>query len=137
MTDVVPTLRLTAAGAEKVMAAAIAKAGALGAPQCIAVVDAGGNLLAFTRMDGAKVHAVEASLNKALTAASHRARTGAMPPEVGAALAMATEGRFVNAKGGEPIAVDGHVVGAIGVGSGTAEEDLAVAVAGAAALGAK
>jgi uncharacterized protein GlcG (DUF336 family) len=134
MPDIVPHARLTASGARRILDAAIAKAEAMGVPQCIAVVDDGGHLLAFTRMDGAKVLSIDSSLRKAMTAASSRARTGATPAEYELKLGLATQGKFVNLKGGVPIVVDGHVVGAVGVGSGTGEQDLEVAIAGVAAL---
>jgi uncharacterized protein GlcG (DUF336 family) len=134
MPDIVPHARLTAAGARRILDAAIAKAEAMGVPQCISVVDDGGHLLAFTRMDGAKVLSIDSSLRKAMTAASSRARTGGTPAEYELKLGLATQGKFVNLKGGVPIVVDGHVVGAVGVGSGTGEQDLEVAIAGVAAL---
>jgi glc operon protein GlcG len=129
-----PTLRLTHAGALAVLHAAVAKAAAIGVPQCIAVVDVGGNLLAFVRMDGAKVLSQISATQKAVTAASSRAATGGADDALATKLALATGGRVTNLKGGLPIVVDGHVVGAIGVGSGTGDQDVVVADAGIAAL---
>lgn len=128
------TFELTYAGALAILEGAVAKALEIGVPQCIAVVDAGGNLLAFVRMDGAKVLSQRSATRKAVTAASSRAASGGMPEEIGAKLAVATDGMLINVKGGLPIVVDGHVVGAIGVGSGTQDQDVAVAEAGLAAL---
>src|SRR5581483_2999127 len=76
MPDVVPYLKLTHTGARRILDAAIAKAEAMKVPQCIAIVDDGGHLLAFTRMDGAKVLSIDSSLRKAMTAASSRVPTG-------------------------------------------------------------
>jgi uncharacterized protein GlcG (DUF336 family) len=132
--DVAKHLRLTQAGATKILEAAVRKAAEMGKPQCIAVVDDGGNLLAFTRMDGAKVLSIESSMRKAATAASSRAPTGRIQGELEFRLAHATSGRLVNLKGGLPIIVDGIAIGGIGVGSQTGEEDLEVAKAGLAAL---
>jgi uncharacterized protein GlcG (DUF336 family) len=129
-----PTLALTHAGALAILDAAVAQATAMGVPQCIAVVDAGGNLLAFVRMDGAKVLSQLSATQKAVTAASSRAATGGVDEALAAKLAAATGGRVTNLKGGLPIVVDGHVIGAIGVGSGTGDQDVAVAEAGLAAL---
>lgn len=129
-----PTLQLTHAGALAILEAAVAKATEIGVPQCIAVVDTGGNLLAFVRMDGAKVLSQRSATRKAVTAASSRAASGGMPEDLGAKLAVATDGQLINVRGGLPIVVDGHVVGAIGVGSGTQDQDVAVAEAGLAAL---
>lgn len=128
------TFELTHAGALAILEGAVAKALEIGVPQCIAVVDAGGNLLAFVRMDGAKVLSQRSATRKAVTAASSRAASGGMPEEIGAKLAVATDGMLINVKGGLPIVVDGHVIGAIGVGSGTQDQDVAVAEAGLAAL---
>jgi glc operon protein GlcG len=120
-------LRLTHAGADKLIAAAVEKAAEMGKPQCVAVVDDGGNLLAFSRMDGAKILSIESAIRKAATAASSRAPTGGIQGELEFRLAHATSGRLVNLKGGLPIIVDGITIGGIGVGSQTGEEDLEVA----------
>ncbi len=134
MTETAPALRLTNEGAMKVLNAAMAKAEEMGVPQCISVVDAGGHLLAFSRMDGAFVLSIDSSLVKAMTAASYGEPTGRIPEGVDLKLAIATRGKRVNLPGGLPIIVDGHLVGAIGVGSGAGHEDLEVANAGLAAL---
>ena len=134
MPDTVPHAKLTHEGALKVLHAAIEKAKAMGVPQCITIVDDGGHLLAFTRMDGAKILSIDSSMKKAMTAASSRVPTGGVGAEVEIKLGLATKGKLTNLKGGVPIVVDGHVVGAIGVGSGTGEQDLEVAKAGIAAL---
>lgn len=114
--------------------AAAAKAREIGTPQCIAVVDRGGHLLAFLRMDGAKVLSQYSATQKAATAASSAAPSGEVAEPLAAGLAAATQGRFTNLRGGLPILLEGHLVGAIGVGSGTAEQDLIVARAGIDAL---
>ncbi len=132
--NVAKHLRLTHAGAMQIIAAAVAKAVAMKKPQCISVVDDGGNLLAFTRMDGAKVLSVESSIRKAATAASSRAPTGGITGDLEFRLAHATSGRLTNLKGGLPIIVDGITIGGIGVGSQTGEEDLEVAKVGVAAI---
>ncbi|HUN44887.1 MAG TPA: heme-binding protein [Stellaceae bacterium] len=127
-------LRLTHAGALAILGAAIAKADAMGVPQCIAIVDDGGNLLAFIRMDGAKFLSVESAMRKAITAVSSRVPTGGVAEGLDMKLAAATSGRLTNLKGGAPITVDGLVIGGIGVGSGTGDQDLEVAKAGLAAI---
>ena len=132
--DVAKHLRLTHAGAMKVIEAAVRKAVDMQKPQCIAIVDDGGNLLAFTRMDGAKVLSIESAIRKAQTAASSRAPTGRIVGELEFRLAHATGGRLTNLKGGLPIVVEGITIGGIGVGSQTGEEDLEVAKAALAAL---
>ena len=128
------TQELTHNAALVVLQGAIAKAHAMKVPQCIAIVDTGGNLLAFIRMDGAKVLSQLSALQKAITAASSRVPTGGVAADVELKLALATAGQLTNLKGGVPIAIKGQVVGAIGVGSGTGEQDVEVAQAGIQAL---
>lgn len=133
MADTSPSLKLTIDGAMKLLDAAMAKARDMKVPECIAVVDAGGHLLAFARMDGAFALSIDTALVKAMTAASYGIPTGDIAAGVDIKLAIATQGKRVNLPGGLPVIVDGHVIGAIGVGSGTGEQDREVA---AAALGA-
>ena len=134
MAETSPALRLTNEGAMQILNAAMAKAAEMGVPQCISVVDAGGHLLAFSRMDGAFVLSIDSSLMKAMTAASYGEPTGHIPEGVDLKLAIATQGKRVNLPGGLPIVVDGHLVGGIGVGSGAGHEDLEVANAGLSAI---
>ncbi|HJU23161.1 MAG TPA: heme-binding protein, partial [Casimicrobiaceae bacterium] len=82
----------------KIIDAAVAKAVEMKKPQCIAVVDEGGHLLAFTRMDGAKRLSIESSIRKASTAASSRSPTGGIQGDLEFRLAHATSGRLVNLK---------------------------------------
>lgn len=128
--------RLTHAGALTILTAAVKKAEDMKVPQCIAIVDAGGNLLAFTRMDGAKFLSTDSAMKKAITAASSGKPSGTGNPDSEVKMALATDGKVTNLKGGLPIIVDGFVVGAIGVGSGTSEQDIECAQAGMAAIGA-
>jgi uncharacterized protein GlcG (DUF336 family) len=134
MSDVVATNRLTHEGALKILQAGMRKADEMGVPQCIAVTDAAGQLLAFVRMDGARFLSIRTSLRKAMTAASSRQPTGSLEQEHGVKLAFATGGRMTNLLAGVPIVVGEEVVGAVGVSSGTGEQDLEVALAGIAAL---
>jgi glc operon protein GlcG len=125
---------LTYAGATLVLEAAIKHADDIGAPECIAVVDSGGNVLAFACMDGAATIAFEPPIQKARTAAAMGIKTGPFPFEFGVNLATASGGAITNLTGGLPLLIKGKVAGAIGVGSGTPEQDVAVAEAGAAAF---
>src|SRR5882757_4873657 len=134
MTDTAPSLKLSSDGAMKLLHAAMAKAREMGVPQCISIVDPGGHLLAFARMDGAFSQSVETSLKKAMTAASYGVPTGDIAAGIDIKLAIATEGRRINLPGGLPVIVDGHVIGGIGVGSGTGEQDKEVAKAAVAAF---
>lgn len=126
--------QLTYAGAALALKAAVAKAHEIGVPQNISIVDAGGNLLAFARMDGARFLAQHSSFSKAQTAASLRMATGEFPAQFGVELALATGGRSINMKGGLPIVLNGDLLGAVGVSSGADDEDLAVAQAARDAL---
>lgn len=129
MAFTIATQVLSYEGAQAMLAAAIAKATEMKVPQCIAIVDAGGHLLAFARMDGAFALSMQTALRKAQTAASYGDPTGNILPGVDIKLAIATEGVRINLPGGLPIIVDGRVIGAIGVGSGTGEQDREVAAA--------
>jgi glc operon protein GlcG len=126
--------RLTHEGAQVLLAAATAHAEKMKVPQCIAVVDEGCNLVAFIRMDGARVLSITSSQRKAMTAATIGKPTGDTMEDLGLMLAHATDGRMVNLKGGLPVIVDGQVIGGIGVGSGTGEQDREVANVALAAL---
>lgn len=134
MADTSATLKLTSDGALKALDAAIHKALSMGVPQCISIVDTGGHLLAFARMDGAFVQSIDSSLKKAMTAAAYGQLTGQMDDAIAIKLALATDGKRINLPGGVPIIVEGHVVGGIGVGSGTGAQDLEVGKAGVAVI---
>lgn len=134
MSDYVPHLKLTHGGALKMLNAGIAKALEMKQPQCITITDDGGHLRAFVRMDGAKVLSIDSSRKKAMTAASAQIPSGQTNVANEIKLAIATDGKLTNLLGGLPVIVDGHVIGAVGVGSGTGEQDLEVAKAAIAAL---
>ena len=134
MADTAPSLKLTSDGAMTLLGAAMAKAREMNVPQCIAVVDPGGHLLAFARMDGAFALSIDTALMKAMTAASYGVPTGEIAAGIDIKLAIATQGKRINLPGGLPIIVEGHVIGGIGVGSGTGEQDRQVANTALAAL---
>ena len=125
---------LSTQGARMVLQGAIEKAEQMGVPQCVAIVDKGGNLLVFERMQGAKILSQFSAIQKAVTAVSSRSATGQLPSELAFGIALATGSRFAAIAGGLPIEINGDVIGAIGVGSGNDEEDIEVAEAGIAAL---
>jgi glc operon protein GlcG len=134
MADTVPSLKLSIDGAMKLLNAGMAKAAEIKVPECICIVDAGGHLLAYARMDGAFTMSYESALVKAMTAASYGAPTGNIAAGIDIKLAIATQGKRVNLPGGLPVIIGGQLVGGIGVGSGTGEEDRIVANAALAAL---
>jgi glc operon protein GlcG len=131
------SLKLTHEGALKALAGAVAKAEELGVAQNVTIVDDGGNLLAFVRMDGAKLLSRETSMSKAITAASHRQPTSRLNPADEIKLAIAGGGRLTNLEGGLPIVIAGQCIGAVGVGSGTGAQDVEVARAALAAIDAE
>ena len=120
-------MELTYAGAMLLVESAIERATAMGEPQCIAVVDRGGNLVAFARMDGAKYLSVHTALTKAKAAASLGKPTWEVDEHVGVRLALASGGALTALKAGIPIRAADTVIGGIGVASGTAEDDMDVA----------
>lgn len=129
-------IRLTLEAARRILAAAEKKAREIGVPQNIAIVDEGGHLVVFARMDGAKLSSIEVGLTKARAAALRRAPTGPVPttgdPSVllSLGLSLATDGKLTCIRGGLPLFVERQCVGGIGVSAGTEDEDVQVAQAG-------
>ena len=134
MSETQSTLKLTYLGAQKILNAGIAAASEMGVPQCISVVDQGGHLIAFARMDGAFSMSLETSLRKAQTAACYGVPSGDVEAGIDIKLAIGTDGKRINLPGGLPIIVEGNLIGGIGVGSGTGAQDLVVAKAGVAVI---
>lgn len=134
------TLDISLAQAQAVVQAAIAAAEGNGTKMDIAVVDAGGNLKAFARMDGAWLGSIDIAITKARTA-----RFFDLPSEELGKLSQpggplyqieVSNGGLITFPGGLPLqTADGTVIGGIGVSGSTVEDDRAVAEAGAAALG--
>ena len=139
-------VHLTLAGAEAAVKAGQAKATALNLKVNIAVVDDGGHLLTFARMDGARPASGYTAITKATTAATFRRETGRVDPsgtDPTAAILLnlslqnaagASGGKITTLSGGVPIVVDQQVVGAVGVGGGTGEQDAEIARAGILAI---
>lgn len=128
---------LTLEGAKKAIAAAIAEAKSKNSPgAAIAVVDEGGNLVAVERLDNTFAAGALISIGKARTAALFRRPTKTFEDIINKGrTAMATLNDFTPLQGGVPIAIDGQVVGAIGVsGAASAQQDEELAIAGANAL---
>lgn len=130
---------LTLADAKSVIAAAEKKAGEIGQPMNIAVVDAGGNLTAHVRMDGAWIGSVDISINKAFTSRAFDIATKdlaqhSQPNGQFFGIHVSNGGRIMIFAGGIPLKREGKVVGAIGVSGGSGDQDQAVAEAGAASF---
>lgn len=132
-----PNLILTHSATLAMLQAAVERAELINQPQCIVIVDASGELLAEIRMTGAKFLSRKSALSKALTAASIRTPSSNIPEAVRPAISAATTGNMTGLSGGLPIIKDGICVGAIGVGSGSGEQDIEVAIAALDAVGAQ
>ena len=125
--------------AKKMIAAAEKKAVEIGVPMVIAVVDAGGNLVAQERMDNALLASVSIALNKAYTAVALKMSTDqaaavAQPGQMLYGINTTDNCRIVVFGGGFPLWENGVLVGGIGVSGGSVDEDMAVAQAGIAAF---
>jgi glc operon protein GlcG len=127
---------LSQEGARRALAAAETEARRNGWRVSIAVVDATGELMAFTRMDDAAVTSVAISQGKARTAARFRRPTRALDSSLtaGRTALLAFEG-IMPVEGGVPIVVGGRVVGGVGVSGVTSQQDAVAAQAGAGAVG--
>jgi uncharacterized protein GlcG (DUF336 family) len=131
-----PTERLTDVALLAMLHAGAEKAQAMGQPQCIVIVDSSAVDLAVLRMTGAKVLSLRSARAKAQTAASTGKPSAALPEAVRPAIASATDGAMTGLAGGLPIWRGGILLGGIGIGSGTGEQDVEVAMAALAAIGA-
>jgi len=120
---------------KRILEGAVAEARKIGVDMDIAVVDDGGHLLGFYRMDRAKVTGVQIAIDKAFTAACTRKFTRDYKP-VGApdgpafGIHVSHGGHFTIYGGGVPILIDGECAGAVGCSSGSPEQDEQVAQAG-------
>lgn len=108
-------------------------------PMNIAVVDAGGHLLAFARQPGAWLGSIDIAINKAFTARAFDISTKELaelsqPEEQFFGIHTSNHARVVIFAGGIPLKRDGAVIGAVGVSGGFSKQDQAVAEAGVAAL---
>src|SRR5215813_5627643 len=130
---------LTLEDAKGMLSAAEAKAASIGIPYCVAVVDAGGHLVAFLRQDGALIGSVDLAIDKAATARIFDKKTSdlatlAQSGEPLFGIQESNAGKVVIFGGGVPIALNGAIVGAVGASAGTVEQDSAVAEAAITAL---
>ena len=131
---------ITLEEAKGIVSAAEQKAQQMGQPMNIAVMDAGRNLVAFQRMNGAWVASIDIAIDKAFTSAGRGLTTReigdmAQPGQPLFGINTTNGGRIVIFAGGVPLMRDGEVVGAVGVSGGTPDEDHEVAEAGVAAFG--
>jgi len=132
-------MNITLAQAESAIAAAKIKAASINTKMDICIVDAGSNLVAFARMDGAWIGSVDIAQKKAKTAAWFTMDTASLSPLVQPGQPLFniehSNGGLITFPGGVVIKnEDGEVIGAIGVSGSTVEDDHEVAVAGASAV---
>jgi uncharacterized protein GlcG (DUF336 family) len=125
--------------AQNVVAAALKKAEEISTLMNVTVIDAGGNLKAFARMDGAWLGSIDISAKKARTARFFDMESGAIGnlSQPGGPLynIEVSNGGLITFPGGVPLKnASGEIIGAIGVSGSTVENDHTVAVAGAGAL---
>jgi uncharacterized protein GlcG (DUF336 family) len=130
---------LTLGDAKRMLSAAEAKAASLGVAYNVAVVDAGGHLVAFLRQDGALIGSIDLAIDKAITARIFDKATSELArlaqsgkPLFG--IHQSNAGKVVIFGGGIPVVVGNSIVGAVGASAGTVEQDIAVAQAAIAAL---
>ena len=125
--------------AKRMLAAGEANAEQIGIPYNIAVVDAGGHLLAFSRQDGALIGSIDLAIHKAFTSRACDISTEdlgelAQPGKPLYGIHSSNDGKIVIFGGGLPIRLKGMVIGAIGASAGTVEQDVTVAEAGVVAI---
>src|SRR5438477_3941739 len=124
-------LSLNLEQARRAIAAAEKKATEIGQPMNVAVVDAGGNLLAFERMENAWLGSIDISIKKAWTSRAFDVATKDLAgfSQSGGqffGIHASNDGKVMIFAGGVPLKQDGKVVGAIGVSGGSGDQDHAV-----------
>jgi len=128
MTNVVKKHSISTELAQKMLAKAVAKARELGVSENVAILDDGGNLKAFSRMDGAPILSIEIAQNKAYTAlfgVSTEEFFNFIRGDPSLLAGIPTLARVAAWGGGFPINVDGEIVGAIGLsGAPTVQNDI-------------
>ncbi len=133
MANVVRKHSISSELAQKMVDQAVAKAKELGVTENVAILDDGGNLKAFSRMDGAPIPTIEIAQNKAYTAlfgVSTQDFFNFIQGDPSLLAGIPTLARVAAWGGGFPIKVDGEVVGAIGVsGAPTVQNDARAALA--------
>lgn len=129
-------MAITLEEANRMLRAAIAKARELNIKLSVAVVDTGGHLMAFNRMEGANWVTATVAQGKAVAAAGFGRPSGTLQansPIIQAVIAS-QGGRMLPAQGAVPVVRSGELIGAIGGSGGTAQQDEECAQAGVAAL---
>jgi len=127
MPNVIKKHSISSELAQKMVEEAVAKAAKIGVAQNVAILDDGGNLKAFSRMDGAPILSIEIAQNKAYTALfgfPTQDFFNFIQGDPSLLAGIPTLSRVAAYGGGFPIKIDGEVVGAIGVSGGTVQNDV-------------
>ncbi|MBY5313510.1 heme-binding protein [Rhizobium leguminosarum] len=137
MTRLIATLTLD--DAKLMLSAAEAKAVEFGIAYNVAVVDAGGHLVAFVRQDDALIGSIDLAIKKAVTARLFDKRTDylatlAQPGEPLFGIDQSNDGNVIIFGGGLPVAKEGRLIGAVGASAGSVEQDIVVAQAAVSAM---
>ena len=126
---------VTAEQARTVIAAGVAEAKKRNWALIFTVMDSGGNLVAFERMDGAMLASIPISQKKALASVQLRRETKVAEAAIQAGNNyLITIDQLIGSRGGIPLVLDGKIIGSIGVSGGTGSQDEVAAKAAAAAL---
>jgi uncharacterized protein GlcG (DUF336 family) len=131
--------KLTLDDTRIIMAAAEKKAMKIGVDMDIAIVDDGGHLIMFHRMNNARITSIDVAISKAFTAAASRRSTRSyadtsQPGGPAFGINISNQGRFMVVPGGLPIFIKDQIIGGVGCSSGHPDQDEAVAQAGIDAL---
>ena len=130
----ISVMTLDQAGAQTVLRAAKVSAQQRNAPSAIAVVDPAGDLLAFERMDGVRPASADLAIEKARTAARLQRPTAEVEDNINQGRTAFVTAKITALRGGMPVRLNGHVVGAVGIAGLSKETDTEVAKTAAAAL---
>jgi len=137
MTRLIATLTLD--DAKLMLSAAEAKAAEFSIAYNVAVVDAGGHLIAFVRQDDALIGSIDLAIKKAVTTRLFDKKTDylaklAQPGAPLFGIDQSNDGNVVIFGGGLPVIRDGRLIGAVGASAGSVEQDIAVAQAAVSAI---
>lgn len=121
--------RLDASDAKVMIEGARKHAEEIDVPMCIAITDESGNLIAFERMDGAKITSVTVAQDKAYTAAAARKAThdynaACVPGSLTFGIHTSMAGRLCVVGGGLPVMLEGQSIGGVGLSSGSPQQDI-------------
>lgn len=126
--------KLTLEMAKRLLLIAEQKAHQMGLSSDIAIVDEGANLIAFSRMDNARIAGIDISQNKAWTSVAlqmptSNLATAALPGGPSFGINTTNHGKVVILGGGIPLVSEGRIIGGIGVSGGSSAQDIEVATA--------